>query len=207
MRDAVNWLSDDTGLLVTVLPKNRPALTDASQTVPTGPTISVNDGKKAQNRTYQDLLKNSTDEANFEILATSEIIKVDLNGNQKLWKEAAMYRGINISPDGQYVMLTTVHRPFSYIVPYRRFPTNYNIYDAEGVLVSNFLSVPLQEELPKGFMAERKGPRSMNWRSDRPSTLYWAEALDGGDPEVKVEYRDAIYQQEPHHLTVKNNYC
>jgi dipeptidyl aminopeptidase/acylaminoacyl peptidase len=32
----------------------------------------------------------------------------------------------------------------------------------------------------------------MNWRSDKPATLYYAEALDEGNPENKVEYRDAV---------------
>lgn len=195
MRDPINWLADDSGLLVTVLPKARPELIDQDEAVPSGPTISVNDGKKAQNRTYQDLLKDKNDEANFQTLATSEIWKVMLDGTESLWMPAAMYEGISISPDGEYVMVTTIHRPFSYIVPYYRFPTHYDIYDIDGQLIDNFHQVPLMEELPKGFMAERTGPRDIRWRADRPHTLYWAEALDGGDPEKEVEYRDAVYQQ------------
>jgi hypothetical protein len=42
-------------------------------------------------------------------------------------------------------------------------------------------------------MAVRKGPRSLQWRADKPSSLYWAEALDGGDPAIEVTERDAIY--------------
>ena len=34
----------------------------------------------------------------------------------------------------------------------------------------------------------------MNWRSDKPASLYYVEALDGGDPATKIEYRDAVYQ-------------
>jgi dipeptidyl aminopeptidase/acylaminoacyl peptidase len=44
-------------------------------------------------------------------------------------------------------------------------------------------------------MAVRKGPRNMSWRADRPSTIYWAEAIDDGDPEKEVSHRDAVYQQ------------
>ncbi len=34
----------------------------------------------------------------------------------------------------------------------------------------------------------------MNWRSDEPATLFYVEALDGGDPKNKADYRDAVYQ-------------
>ena len=43
-------------------------------------------------------------------------------------------------------------------------------------------------------MAVQKGKRYMNWRNDKPATLYYVEALDGGDPGNKVEFRDGVYQ-------------
>lgn len=195
MREAINWLHDESGILVTMLPADRPALINTNDAIPNGPTVSVNDGgRKAQNRTYQDLLKNPTDEANFKSLANSEIWKVDLEGNVDLWMEADMYTDISFSPDGQYVMIQTIHEPFSYLVPYSRFPSTIMIYDRNGNEVKSMLEVPLIEDLPQGFMAVREGMRSIRWRSDKPATLYWAEALDGGDPEKEVAHRDAVYQ-------------
>ena len=75
-----SWYRDNQSLLVKMLPKNRPALIDSKKDLPKGPTVSTSDGSKSQNRTYQDLLKNKTDETNFETLVTSELYKVDLNG-------------------------------------------------------------------------------------------------------------------------------
>ncbi len=198
MGDVINWFADDSALLVKTLPNGRRKLIDAKKAVPLGPTISANDGgKKAQNRTYQDLLKSPNDEFNFKQLAKSEIWKVNLDGTKAKWMDkAAMYRNISFSPDGEYVMVLTTHEPFSYLVPYYRFPSETNIYDKNGDLVKLFLKTPLLEDLPKGFMAVRKEPRDISWRADRPATLYWAEAEDGGDPEKEVEYRDAIYQQD-----------
>jgi dipeptidyl aminopeptidase/acylaminoacyl peptidase len=43
-------------------------------------------------------------------------------------------------------------------------------------------------------MATRTGKRDMEWRDDKPATLVWAEALDNGDPDIKVKYRDAVSQ-------------
>lgn len=194
MRDPINWMKDDQSILVTMLPDDRKPLIDTKTAIPTGPTISVNEGKKAQNRTYQDLLKNPTDEANFKQLARSEIWQVALDGKKRKWKATDMYSDISFSPDGQYIMVETVKEPFSYLVPYYRFPSSTNIYDKDGKLVKNMLEIPLIEDIPQGFMSVRKGPRRLAWRSDKAATLYWAEALDEGDAANEVTFRDAVYQ-------------
>ena len=196
MRDVINWFEDSNSILVKMISIDRKDLINTDIAIPSGPTISTNDGKKAQNRTYQDLLKNKNDEHNFEQLALSEIYKVDLNGNAKTWMGSNMYGSISFSPDGEYVMITSVKRPFSYLVPYRRFPSETTIYTKDGNKVQTVLEVPLIEDLPKGFMSARKGRRSMSWRADKPATLVFAEVLDGGDPENKVEYRDEVFTLE-----------
>lgn len=194
--DVINWFKDGESLLVKMLPPNRKALINADESVPAGPTIASNDGKEAQNRTYQDLLKNPNDEFNFEQLALSELHQVDMDGNTKKWKDAAMFTAVNFSPDGEYAMVVTLSRPFSYLVTYDRFPSSTAIYKKDGSLVNQILEVPLIEDLPKGFMAERMGMRDLSWRGDKPSTLIYAQVLDGGDPENKVEYRDEVFQLE-----------
>lgn len=196
MGSTINWFNDNQHLLVKMLPSDRKPLIDTAIAVPTGPTVSVSDGAKAQNRTYQDLLKTPNDETNFEQLARSTIKKVSINGEVTDFLPADMYRGIDFSPDGNYVMVTTIDRPFSYLVTYTRFPYKETIYDSNGKLVKTVNSVPLDEVRPKGFMATRMGKRNMSWRADQPATLVWAEALDEGDPENDVEYRDAVYQQK-----------
>lgn len=187
------WSKDDKSLLLTTLVKDRKPLLDGKFAIPTGPVITENDGQKAQNRTYQDLLKNPVDEQNFELLTTSEISRVNLDGKLSLFKGPAMYVGMSFSPDGSYLLTYELKKPFSYIVTYDRFPTDVNLLDKDGKFIKTFISIPLTEELPKGFMAVRKGPRSLQWRADKPSSLYWAEALDGGDPAIEVTERDAIY--------------
>ena len=194
MRSTINWFKDNKHLLVKMLPNDRKELINTATAVPSGPTVSVSDGAKAQNRTYQDLLKTPNDEFNFEQLARSEIKKLSINGEITDFLDADMYRGISFSPDGNYIMVTKIKRPFSYLVTYSRFPSESNIYDLNGKFVKTVNNVPLDEVRPKGFMATRTGKRSMQWRSDKPATIVWAEALDKGDPEVKVDYRDVVYQ-------------
>ncbi|WP_298758191.1 prolyl oligopeptidase family serine peptidase [uncultured Psychroserpens sp.] len=194
MGSTINWFKDNTNLLVKMLPNNRKELINTAVAVPTGPTISVSDGSKAQNRTYQDLLKTPNDEFNFEQLALSEIKKVSINGAIEDFLSPDMYRGISFSPDGNYVNVIKIKRPYSYLVTYTRFPNESTIYDMNGKKITTVNDVPLDEVRPKGFMATRKGKRSMSWRADQPATLVWAEALDGGDPAVEVDFRDAVYE-------------
>ncbi len=193
MGSPYSWYRDNQNLLVRMLPKNRPALIDSKKDLPKGPTVSTSDGSKSQNRTYQDLLKNKTDETNFETLVSSELYKIDLSGKASLYKSADLYAGEGFSPDGNYIMITTIQKPFSYIVPLSRFPMKSVVYDLSGKEIKVVNEVPLSEIMPKGFMATRKGKRSMGWRSDAPATLYFVEALDGGDPANKVDFRDEVF--------------
>ena len=193
MGNPISWFRDSKNLLVKYLPQKRKAVIDTRVSLPTGPIISTADGKASQNRTYQDLLKNPADEANFETLITSEINKVDLAGKRSPFLPAGLYADESFSPDGKYLMVSVIEKPFSYVVPFSRFPNKSIVYDQAGKQVKVVNDVPLNETLPKGFMAVRTGKRSMNWRADEPATLVYVEALDGGDPARKVEYRDEVF--------------
>ena len=187
------WHKDSQTLLVKMMPKNRAKLIDSKKELPLGPIISNSEGAKSQNRTYADMLKNKTDETNFENIITSELYKIKLDGTATLFKTAAMYSGQSFSPDGTYIMLSVIQKPFSYIVPLDRFPSKSIVYDWNGNAVKTVNEVALNEVIAKGFMAVRKGKRNMSWRNDQPATLYFVEALDGGDPATKVDYRDEVF--------------
>jgi len=190
----ITWFKDNQNVLIKVLPVNRPALIDPTKDIPNGPIVSVSQaGTVSQNRTYQDLLKNKTDETNFENIVTSELYKIDLNGNKKLFKSGDLFVGETFSPDGNYIMLTVLEKPFSYIVPLNRFPMKTIVYDANGKEVKVVNESPINEVMPKGFMAVKTGKRNLAWRADQPASLFFVEALDGGDPANKVEFRDELF--------------
>jgi hypothetical protein len=54
-------------------------------------------------------------------ILTAELYTVNLNGSKKLFKSADMYAGENFSPDGNYLMISTIQNHFP--VPLNRFPT------------------------------------------------------------------------------------
>jgi dipeptidyl aminopeptidase/acylaminoacyl peptidase len=188
-----HWYTNNLSLLVKIIPTNRPALIDPKTEIPSGPIISMATGTVSQNRTFQDLLKNKTDEQNFETLIASELYKVDLEGRQTIFKGKDLYGSQSFSPDGNYIMVSIFTRPFSYIVPLNRFPQKTTVYNLNGNEIKVVNQSPLQEITPKGFNAVVTGKRNMNWRNDEPATLFYVEALDGGDPANKAEFRDELF--------------
>ncbi|MBW3519540.1 S9 family peptidase [Flavobacterium sp. NKUCC04_CG] len=190
----ISWFKDSKALLVRMLPANRPPLINPKNDIPLGPIISTAvEGTVSQNRTYQDLLKNKTDEVNFENLTTSELYRIDLNGSKKLFKKSDMYVGESFSPDGNYLLVTTLQRPFSYIVPLSRFPMKSIVYSSNGEEIKIVNDIPLNEIIPKGFMAVREGKRNMAWRADEAASLFYVMALDQGDPAASVPFRDEVF--------------
>jgi hypothetical protein len=63
------------------------------------------------------------------------------------------------------------------------------IYDKEGNEVKVVNEVALNEIMPKALWPPT-GKRNMDWRNDQAATLYYVEAIDAGNPENKVDFRD-----------------
>ena len=185
------WVSDGQSLLARTIPADRgPAPAEAA--VPTGPVIQETTGEAAPNRTYQDLLQNPHDERVFEHYATSQLVRVDLEGNVTPMGVPALIGGVSPSPDGTYALVQTTPRPYSYLVPASRFPTRIEVWDMDGTVVSEIADLPLQDKVPTGFGSVPTGERSISWRADAPATLVWTEALDGGDANAEAEDRDRV---------------
>lgn len=161
--------------------------------VPTGPVVQENLGKVTPSRTYQYLLSNNHDEQLMDFYLTSQLKSVSLDGQATNIGEPAIFRSVSYSPDGNYLMVQKITRPYSYLVPIYYFPVATDILDKDGRLVKELFKAPLAENMPISFDAVAAGPRNYSWRSDAAATIVWAEAQDKGDPAVKTEIRDAVF--------------
>ena len=65
---------------------------------------------------------------------------INLNGKTHKWLDAGMFTNISPSPDGNFIMVNNIKKPFSYIVTYGRFPKTTNIYNYEGKIISILLT-------------------------------------------------------------------
>ena len=184
------WFNSNNELLVTL--KCNIDKPEISRT-PSGPIIQETTNQNAPSRTYQDLIKNKNDELLFEHYACVSLYKVNLNGEVSSIIENRMIKDYELSPDQNYLLTEEIKKPFSYLVPYYRFPFHVSVINLDNGLSNLIADIPIDEVRPKGFDATRVGIRSVSWRRDKPSELYWVEANDGGDPKKNVEHRDIIY--------------
>ena len=188
----ISWMPDSKHILARIIPDGHGEPPSASR-IPDGPVVQENVSGEAPARTYQDLLKNVHDEAVFEYYVTSQPVLIDLDGNTTSLTDPGLITRTAPSPSGEYIILQALHRPFSYLVPYYRFPVKKHVLDASGNLVKAIAELPLAEGIPTAFGSVREGIRTVNWRSDQPATLYWVEARDGGDARVDAEIRDEVF--------------
>src|SRR4029079_13400221 len=90
--------------------------------VPSEPNIQETSGRTGAVQTFQDLLRSPNDEKLFEYYATSQPALIDVTGKVREIGTPAIYDDFGTSPDGKYILVTRIERPFSYLFPYSRFP-------------------------------------------------------------------------------------
>jgi dipeptidyl aminopeptidase/acylaminoacyl peptidase len=187
------WMPDGRQLLIArVLAERGPP--PAPPTVPTGPIIQENLGKTAPARTFQDLLGSPYDERLFDYYFTSQLALVSADrGAPTPLGEAGIISSFGVAPGGAYLVVERIKRPYSYIVPFTRFPAEVSILDLEGNVIRRVADLPLADNVPITFDAVPTGPRRFGWRADAPAILTWVEALDGGDPRREAQHRDRMF--------------
>jgi dipeptidyl aminopeptidase/acylaminoacyl peptidase len=188
------WMPDNRTLVCETVPVNRGKPPEASR-VPKGPNIQESGGKVAPVRTYQDLLQNKHDEALYEYYATSQLVLHDTTtGKSRNLGKPGNFSTISPSPDGKHLLVTSIHRPYSFLHPANAFPRNIEVWDLDGKLIHTVAKLPLADQVP--IEGVPTGPRQVQWHPTEPATLVWVEALDGGNPRKKVPHRDRILIKE-----------
>lgn len=189
--NSMAWLADNSLLIKAVNPAR--GKVPSAPVAPAGPTIQETSGKAAPSRTYQDLLANPHDEALFAYFMDSQLMRITLDGSSTPVGKPAMIKSMLLSPDKNYLLVESIQKPFSYLVPADRFPYTVEVWNSQGALLKTLAQLPLDEVRPTGFDATVSGIRNASWRADAPATLYWAEAQDKGDPKIKVAERDIVF--------------
>ena len=195
----LQWMPDQKSLLVKMVP-NHSVMPPPEPLIPNGPSIQESEGVKGKSSTYEtrDTLKNKYDEDLFDYYATTQVALVDASSAKiTLLGNPANVSQIEPAPDGHHLLLTSIHRPYSYLTTYDRFPRNVDVWDIRvpsKIQVHTIASLPLADRVPIAGVA--LGPRNIDWRATEPATLVWAEALSGGDSNAKVPARDKVMMQK-----------
>ncbi len=185
------WMPNSTELLCKIIPTNRGPAPKVSD-VPSGPHISENLGKATPAPTYEDMLSTPDDENIFEYYATAELALIPLAGPMHTLPVKGLIDTLTPSPDGRFALVATVHRPFSYTVPYQRFPLRTEVVTLKTGAKKLLDERPLIDSLPISRDAVEPGPRDYQWRADVPATLIWVVAANNGKPDRKAPIADYV---------------
>lgn len=157
-----------------------------------GPVFQTGDGKTNPSATFQDLLKNSVDEKLFDFYATSVLTKINLKTGETITiGDTAVISDFSISPDGKYILLSKIIRPYSYRVPYSQFTTSYEVISTDKPDYQTKI-ISEREVSERKYSNVDRGIRLPGWESDAPHTLYYIKALDNGDNKSKADFRDKL---------------
>ena len=154
--DPCDWLRDDVTVVCTLVPAGRgPA--PAEPTVPSGPNVHENYGKPSPAPTYEDLLKSAYDDALFEYYFTSQLATINTSTATKTAiGRPAILGNVTPSPNGQYVLVTRVKKPFSHLIPMSGIAQSVEIWSRAGEVARTIADVP-----------SREGVSLTAWRRDR----------------------------------------
>jgi dipeptidyl aminopeptidase/acylaminoacyl peptidase len=197
-RGELQWMPDQKTLLVKLAPDLGPPPPEPIK--PIGPSIQETSGSKGQSSTYElrDTLNNKHDEDLFDYYATTQLALIDAaTGAITPIGKPANYDTASPAPDGQHLLVTALHKPYSYVTTYDHFPQEVEVWDISNpsaVTTHTIASLPLADRVP--IRGVPLGPREFDWRPTDPATLIWAEALDGGDWNVNVPARDKVMLQK-----------
>jgi dipeptidyl aminopeptidase/acylaminoacyl peptidase len=197
--DEIQWMPDQRSLLVKLVPDGMGA-PPPEPIVPIGPSIQETNGEKGQSSTYEvrDTLNNTHDEDLFDYYATTQLALVDAaTSSVTPIGKPRNYESLDPAPDGRHILVTAIHKPYSYVTTYDRFPQEVEVWDVSDrahITSHTIASLPLADRVP--IAGVPLGPRDFSWRATDAATLIWAEALDGGDWNVTVPDRDKIMLQK-----------
>ena len=104
----------------------------AAPRVPAGPVVQETAAEPAAAWTFQDLLRNPYDADCFEHYLTAEVARIGLDGAAQRLGGPGLIASARPSPDGAYLLVESLRRPFSYLVPAHRFPTRVEVWDVAG---------------------------------------------------------------------------
>jgi dipeptidyl aminopeptidase/acylaminoacyl peptidase len=199
------WHPDGKRLLLTIVPEPEQLAPFRRMEIPSGPTIQNSmPGKKAPAVTYTDLLRTPEDEDEYEWHFTTQLKLLDLETQCLVpLGKPGMHRHTSISPDGNFLLVSTTQRPFSFSVPDSRFPCTVEVWKLPEHMSSpggdapadcwQVVSKPLRDKIPPRHDAVEDNPRNFKWSVDQPHTLRFVKALDGGDPRNVVQHRDQLF--------------
>ncbi|HEY7501426.1 MAG TPA: prolyl oligopeptidase family serine peptidase [Vicinamibacterales bacterium] len=176
--------SDGKQIAAVVVPDGRAPMPPAPA-APTGPTVKIADADKNRLRTFPSLMSTTYEKELLEWHATGQVAFIDVQkGSVKKIGQPAMVRSIDASPDGKYIRVTRMVKPFSYDVPVSSFGQVEEMWDADGKMIAKVTERPINlgvqddnqppDDPPGGGGrgGNQQGKREIAWRADNQGLTF-----------------------------------
>jgi dipeptidyl aminopeptidase/acylaminoacyl peptidase len=181
---SIDWTADGKSVIAVLLPDGRKPEPKKPE-IATGPLVRTwMDGVKDGERNYASLLNEPFDMELMEYYVTGQLAVIDVKTRAvRKIGAPAMISSVDASPDGQYFRVTTIQKPFSYVVQYGSFASTDEIWDATGKVLAQISkhAVRLGNDTTGGGRGGRGGAdskRGLAWMPQGPG-LYYLEAVPG----------------------------
>ncbi len=188
LNSSFDFTDDAAQIAVVLIPDGR-APRPVEPAAPTGPELKVGDSDKNRLRTFPSLMMTPYEFQLLEWHATGQIALINVQtGAVKKVGSPTMVRSIDASPDGAYLRVTRMTKPFSYIVPVSNFGSIEEVWDTTGKALAklnerklNLGAAPDDATPPdpaqapgggRGGGADQQGKRELTWRPDGQGFTY-----------------------------------
>jgi dipeptidyl aminopeptidase/acylaminoacyl peptidase len=182
------FTADGRQIAAVVVPDGRAAMPVAPM-APTGPVVKIADSDKNRLRTFASLMTTPYEQSLLEWHATGQLALIDVQTRAaRKIGQPAMIRSLDVSPDGRYVRVTRMVKPFSYDVPAANFGSIEEIWDADGRMLAKLNDRPINlgvqdDTAPqpdpgaaagggRGGGQNQQGRREVAWRTDGQGLTY-----------------------------------
>ncbi|MFO7769028.1 MAG: prolyl oligopeptidase family serine peptidase [bacterium] len=172
LNTSYEWTADGRYIITTIVPEDRreePVEAD----IPGHPMVRLTEEGKNELRVYASLLESPYEQELLEYHVTSQLarIEVDRRRSEPIG-EPGMIERFDTAPTGEHLRVTTMTKPFSYIVPVSRFGSVEEVWDIRGEVMTEIE----EEELRTGVDDRRRDDpgarRNLMWRPDGKGLSY-----------------------------------
>jgi len=194
--NSFQWSSDSKHILTVLVPKDREPEPEFGS-VPVSPRVQMTNEGVTQTRTFRFLLETPQDSDLLEYYSTGQIALVDVDKRRaQNIGSPGMYSSLDLSPDGQYIRVETMQRPFSYIVPVNYFGRVEEIWNIEGEVLAEVQKRKLREHIVGLSRDDRLGDkRYVSWRPDGNGLSFVEkESPKKGEGEAEDEEKKTTYR-------------
>ena len=185
-----DFTKDGKQIATVLVPDTRTAMPQEPAS-PVGPSVKLAlETDKNRLRTFASLMSTPYQEQLLEWHTTGQLALVDVaRGTVKRVGSPAMIRAIDLAPDGRFVRVTRMLKPFSYDVPVSNFGSIEEIWDDNGKALAKISDRPLNlgvaddtqpppdpQAPPAGGggrgAGAQTGKREVAWRTDGQGLSY-----------------------------------